>query len=76
MGKCEHHMKVGGIDYLRPAFIYPDFLKYCLTVRAVPIAAGIPVVFYMSAFPAPADIESEPAGLAGHDRTGGPLLFF
>ena len=49
MGKREHHMKLRGINDLGPTFIHPDFLQDCLAVRAVTVAAGVIMYFYVSA---------------------------
>lgn len=75
MWKGKHHMKVRGINDFRPALIDPEFFGYTLTVRAASIAAGILVKLHMAAFRTPADIDTEPAGLAGKDCAGGFPLF-
>ena len=76
MGECKHHMEVRGVNDFRPAFIHPDFFQDGLTVGAVPVAAGIVVERYMSAFHARTGIDSEPAGLTCQDSAGSFLLFF
>ena len=75
MGKGKYHMEIRGINDFRPALIYPDLFEDSLAVGAVPVAAGIIVEFDMSAFPALADINAKPAGLACEDCAGGFLLF-
>ena len=74
--ECKHHMEVRGVNDFRPAFIHPDFFQDGLTVGAVPVAAGIVVERYMSAFHARTGIDSEPAGLTCQDSAGSFLLFF
>lgn len=73
--KCKHHMEVRGVNDFRPAFINPDLFQDSLTVGTVPVAAGIIVELHVSAFPALADIDAKPAGLAGEDRAGSFSLF-
>ena len=70
MWKCKYHMKIWGIDYLGPAFIYPDLFVDGLTVWTVPVTAGIIVEFCMSAVRALRDIDAELAGLAVEDGPG------
>ena len=52
-----------------------DLFQDSLTVGTVPVAAGIIVELHVSAFPALADIDAKPAGLAGEDRAGSFSLF-
>ena len=73
--KCKHHMEVRGVNDFRPAFINPDLFQDSLTVGTVAVAAGIIVELHVSAFPALADIDAKPAGLAGEDRAGSFSLF-
>ena len=75
MGKCKHHVEVRGVNDFRPAFINPYFFGDSLTVRAVPVPAGIIVKLDMAAFPALTDVNAKPAGLAGEDCAGGFFLF-
>lgn len=75
MGKGKHHMEIRGINDFRPALIDPEFFEYPLTVWAAAVTAGILVKLGMPAFGTPADIDTESAGFAGKDCTGGfPLL--
>lgn len=64
MREREHHMEIGGIDDLGPAFVHPDLLLGCLAVWAVTVAAGIIVYFQVSAFRTLADIVPQAAGPA------------
>lgn len=41
MGECKNHMKVGSINHLCPASVYPQLLLHCLTVGTVSVSAGI-----------------------------------
>lgn len=74
MGKCEYHMKVRGIDHFCPAFVYPDFFLYSLTVGTVPVAAGVIVKFHMPAVRALGDIYPELSGFTVQDGPGGFTL--
>ena len=47
MGKREYHMKVRGVDHFCPASVHPELFLYGLTVRAIPVAAGVIVEFYV-----------------------------
>ena len=76
MRQGKHDMEVGGVDDFRPALINPELFGHCLTVGAVPVAAGIIVELHMPAFRTCADVHAELAGLAGQNRMGSPLLFF
>ena len=76
VGERKHHMEVRGVNDFRPAFINPDFFQYSLADGAVPVPAGIIVEFYVSAFHARTDIDSEPAGLTSQNGAGSFLLFF
>jgi len=64
MWQGKDHMEIGGINNLRPAFIHPDFLPYCLAVRAIAVTAGIIMEFYVPAIAAPADITAKFSGFA------------
>lgn len=59
MWKSKYHMKVRGVNYLCPTFINPDLFLYSLTVRTVPVAAGIIVELGMPAVRALGNIYSE-----------------
>ena len=64
MGECKNHMKVGGVNDFRPAFIHPDLLLYCLTVGAVSITAGVVVDFHVPAIGTLTEVTAKFAGLA------------
>lgn len=67
MRKCEHHMKVRGVNDLCSPLIYPDFLSYSLAVGAVPIPAGIVVDLRMSTDCTLADVTAEFSGFTVKD---------
>lgn len=67
MWKCKHYMKVGRVNHFCPAFVYPEFFVYSLTVRAVTVTAGIIVKFRMAAIGTLADIIPESTGFTVHD---------
>jgi len=64
MGQGKDHMKIGGINDFRPAFIHPDFLPYSLTVGTAAVAAGIIMEFDVPAAAALADITAKFSRLA------------
>ena len=64
MGQGKNHMKVRGVDDFRPAFIHPDFLLYSLTVRAVTVAAGVVVDFYVPTVRTLTEVTAKLSGLA------------
>ena len=59
MWEREYHMKIGGIDYLSPAFIYLEFPINRLAIRAVTVAAGIIMEFCMSAVRALGNVDAK-----------------
>ena len=64
MRKSEDHMKVGGMNDLSPAFIHPDLLENCLTVRTVTVAAGVIVYLHMFTITASAYVYTKFPGFA------------
>lgn len=74
MRQCKYDMEIRGIDYLCPAFIYPEFCIDSLTVRAAAVAAGIIVEFGVPAVRALGNVAAEPAGFAVEDGKGGFVL--
>ncbi len=64
-------MEIRGIDYLCPAFIYPEFLIDSLAVRAAAVPAGIIVEFYVPAVRALGNVAAEITGFAFEDSQGG-----
>ncbi len=70
MRKCKHHMEIRGIDHLRPAFIYPEFLIDSLTIRAAAVPAGIIVEFNVPAVRTLGNAAAELTGFATEDVLG------
>ena len=64
MGQGKDHMEIGCVDHFRAAAVHPQFLFHSLTVRAVPVPAGIIVEQGKAAVFADADITAEGSGLA------------
>ena len=74
MWKCKDHMEIGRVNDFCPAFIHPDLLVYCLTVRAVTVPAGTVVEFKAPAVRALGNVDPQFPGLAGKDGPG-PFLY-
>lgn len=74
-GDREDDMEVGSIDHFALPFVDPDLLKDCLTVRAVPVPAGVSVEIRVVTGLTAADVITEFSGLAVHDAVSGLFLF-
>ena len=61
------HMEIGRVNNFGFPFVDPEFLKKCLAVRAVAVAAGIIVEVQVPAVGADGNITAQLPGLAGHD---------
>lgn len=64
MWQSKDYMKVWRVNNFGPAFVYPYFFVYSLTVRTTTVTAGIIVEFQMPAVSTLTDVTAKPAGFA------------
>lgn len=74
MWEGKYYMEVRGVNDFGFPFVHPDFFQHGLTVRAVPIPAGIVVNFHMPAVSALADIVSQLSCFTVKDGMGSLFL--
>lgn len=73
-GNGKNNVEVIGIDDFAAAFVNPEFLKNCLTVRTVAVAAGVGMKVCIAAFFAVADVIAKLSSFTVHDAVGSLFL--
>lgn len=67
MWQSKNHMKVRRIDHFSPAFVYPYFLVYSLTVGTITVAARVIMKRHMTTVGALTDVAAKISGFTVHN---------